>query len=132
MKQVAWAPTGQEVLGVIQLPVKQALNSQSYLSLLSLRLDNLAQDVDPTDLNQISDLLMEAGLLYSPLNPMESMGRQILLDNEEMLMRLRSLGIPGELPLRVVINNPAAQTALSQTNLLGWTLETVSGLIHRE
>lgn len=132
MKQVAWAPTGQEVLGAIQLPMKQSLNPQSYLELLRQRLDDLAEDVDQTDLTQVSDLLMEAGLLAMPLEQPGPLGRQILLDNEEMLMHLRSLGIPGEMPLRVAISNKAAQTAFDQTSLLGWTLEAVSGLIHRE
>jgi hypothetical protein len=132
MRQVAWAPAGQEVLGAIQLPAKQALNPQSYLEMLRQRLEFLASEADESDLTQVSDLLMEAGLLMSPLEQSGQLGRQILLDNEEMLMRLRSLGIPGEMPLRLIASNKAAQTAFDQTNLLGWTLEAVSGLIRRE
>ena len=132
MRQVAWAPTGQEVLGAIQLPVTQMLNPQSYLEMLRQRLELLADETDESDLTQVSDLLMEAGLLATPLAQPGPLGRQLLLDNEEMLMRLRSLGIPGEMPLRVIASNKAAQTALDQTSLLGWTLEAVSGLIRRE
>jgi|GEM_PF-740583 len=130
-KYVAWSPNGQEILGAIQLPIAQSLNNRVYLEHLQARLEGMAEDSDPTDLQQVSDLLVEAGLLYSPLDPSEPIGMQLILDNEDMLMRLRELGIPGEMPLRVTVSNKAAQTAIDQTSLLGWTLEVVSGLICR-
>ena len=132
MKQVAWAPKGQETLGAVMVPMGQQLNPTGYLELLRERLADLAEDVDQTELSQVSDLLMEAGLLYSPLDPAESLGRHILLDNEEMQLRLRSLGIPGLLPLKAVVSDKAALEALNQTNLLEWTMAVVSGLISRQ
>lgn len=132
MTKVAWAPKKQLVIGAIWLSTKQILNRETYLLLLSNRLTELGEDVDQSDLNQISDLLVEAGLLHSPLDPQESMGSQILTDNDEMLLRMRDLGVPGVLPLQLATSNDEAETALDQTSLLGWTLEVVSGLIHRE
>jgi hypothetical protein len=132
MTLVAWAPEEHLVIGAISLSTTQILNRETYLLLLSNRLTKLGEDVDQSDLNQISDLLVEAGLLYSPLDPQESMGSQILADNERMQEHFRDLGIPGHLPQGVATSNEEAQTALDQTSLLGWTLEAVSGRIRRE
>jgi hypothetical protein len=132
MTKVAWAPKGQLVIGAISLSTTQILNQETYLLRLERRLSELAQDADQSDLEQVSDLLVEAGLIGTPLDQQESMGSQILTDSDEMLLRMRDLGIPGKLPRQVTTSNKDAETVLNQTSLLGWTLEVVSGLIHRE
>jgi hypothetical protein len=130
MKQAAWAPKGLEVMGSVLLPTAQVLTNNLYLERLRERVDEM--ESDPSDLQQASDLLVEAGLLQFPLDPQESLGRQMVTDNESMQEHLRTLGIPGELPLKAVFSNKAAQSAIDQTSLIAWTLEAVSGRIRRE
>ena len=134
MTLLAWAPKGREVVGAVQVTPTQVMNKDNYLTLLANRLQELATEA-PEDLDQVSELLVEAGLIAIPLDPEDEMklGYQILFrEDEGMQERLDELGIPGRMPSRVETNNPAAQKAVEEATLLSWAMKITSGMIHRE
>jgi hypothetical protein len=127
---MTWAPKGQELLGAIRGVKGQELSRDLYPALLRRRLEQMVETAEPEDVQQMEDLLLEAGLLAQPLDRTR-IGREVVEDNEEVLMELRSRGIPGRMPPSLETSNSAAEQTVLETNLLEWTHALVSGRIER-
>lgn len=129
MKTMTWAPRGQATLGAIRARQGQMLDRDLYWSFLRSRLQELVEEAEDEDLAQASELLMEAGLTYVPLDR-ESTAEMIaesLSVREAMLEK----GIPGPLPQALNADNRAAQIAFDETNLLDWATALARGRIYR-
>lgn len=127
---IAWAPAGREALGAAIAVKGQQLNRDLYPLLLRKRLQWLVEEADATDLREVSDLLLEAGLMVVPLER-ETAAKQIT-ESEEVMAHLASLGIPGKaMPPVLMSSNPAAEEAFVDHSLVQWTHLLVSGLIDR-
>lgn len=125
-----WAPKGQELLGAIRGVRGQTLNRDLYPVLLRRRVEEMVENAEPEDVQQMEDLLLEAGLLGQRLDR-SRIGREVVEDNEEVLLELEHRGIPGRMPPSLETNDPSAERALQETNLVEWTHALVSGRIER-
>jgi hypothetical protein len=130
--RLCWAPTGRELLGAICGVKGQTLDPDLYLSLLGDRVQIMADNSEAWELEQLEDLLREAGLLDQPF-PVDwkRAGREIVEDNLEVALVLRQRGIPGRMPPTIEANDLRAQEALQGTNLTEWVHALVSGRIER-
>ena len=108
--RLSWAPTGRELLGAISGVKGQTLNPDLYLSLLGDRVQIMADNSEAWELEQLEDLLREAGLLDQPF-PVDwkRAGREIVEDNLEVALVLRQRGIPGRMPPTLEANDLRAQ-----------------------
>lgn len=128
---MAWAPAGQESLGAIQVPMGTALSNQRYWNLLGLRLKQMAKESSPQDLKTASELMVQSNLMELYLDETQ-VPQMMLWDNLEMKRRLIGLGVPGEFPERVLLNNKQAQMALENVTLLEWVTEIAAALVERD
>ena len=128
---MAWAPAGQESLGAIQVPMGTALSNQRYWNLLGLRLKQMAKESSPQDLKTASELMVQSNLMEQYLDETQ-VPQMMLWDNLEMKRRLIGLGVPGEFPARVLLNNKQAQMALENVTLLEWVTEIAAALVERD
>ena len=128
---MAWAPAGQESLGAIQVPMGTALSNQRYWNLLGLRLKQMANRSSPQELQEASNLLIQASLLEQFLEPTQA-AQMLLWENLPIKRRLIEMGVPGDLPDRILRSDPMAQMALENVTLLDWVTELAAALVERD
>ena len=120
---VAWNPPQAEpTFGAIAILEGSNLTVEKYLSRLSVRLDYLYEEASPEQQREASELLMEAGLTWMPLDPEEmSPGRQILQTDQVQEILTRKLGLSMLKAGPVVkTSDKQAERGLQESNLLGW------------
>jgi len=131
--RLSWSPMGKELLGAISGVKGQVLDQDLYLSLLGDRVQIMADNSEPWELEQLEALLREAGLVDQPF-PVDwkRAGKEIVEYSPEVALVLHQQGIPGRMPPTIETNSPRAQQALQETNLTEWVQALVSGRIERE
>ena len=128
---MAWGPAGQESLGAIQIPMGTVLSNQRYWNLLGVRLKQMANRSSPQELQEASNLLIQASLLEQFLEPTQA-AQMLLLENLPIKRRLIEMGVPGDLPDRILRSDPMAQMALDNVTLLDWVTELAAALVERD
>lgn len=122
---VAWSPAGVgPELGVIAAPQGSTLTMDGYLSRLAARLDDLYEEAEPADRREATELLMEAGLIWEPLDQQEMRpGLQILQNPEVLAILGRKLSL-WFLKVEPIVkgNDKEAEQAMQETSLLDWVI----------
>jgi hypothetical protein len=127
---IAWAPLGRETLGAVLGVKGQPLNPGTYPLLLAYRLKDLVEVAPEDDLQQASDLLMEAGLMDLPLERARAAAQ--ITESPGVMQLLASKRIPGQgMPRTLEENDEEAMEEISETSLIQWVYELVSGRIDR-
>jgi hypothetical protein len=120
---VAWNPPQAEpMFGAISILQGATLTKEAYLSRLAARLDYLYQQASKEDRQEVSDLLMETGLAWMPLDPEEMRpGLQILRTEQVQEILTRKLGLSMLRASPVVkTSSKEAEQGLKESNLLQW------------
>ena len=90
----------------------------------------MVETSEQEDVQQMEDLLVEAGFLVQPLDR-SRIRREVVVDNEEVMLELQSRGIPGRMPPSLETNDLRAEQVLLETNLMEWVFALMSGRIER-
>lgn len=122
---VAWnPPLAEPMFGAISILQGATLTKEAYLSRLAARLDYLYQQASQEDRQEVSDLLMETGLAWMPLDPEEMRpGLQILQTEQVQEILTRKLGLSMLKASPVVkTSSKEAEQGLKESSLLQWVM----------
>jgi Fe2+ transport system protein FeoA len=110
----------QQTVGAVRVLKGVTLTAEGFLTRLAERVQRMAEEAGPEELELAAEALRRAGLLdRTPTT--ESAGTQMVLENQPLRERLGEMGILRGLPSMVKESSPGAETLYRETTLGAWT-----------